>query len=621
MNDPSAECTVKAVSGPGFLKYVDGTLDVVCVALILLTVLVALLQVFFRYVMNASLSWPEEFARWAFVWVVFLGMALAYRRDSHISIDTIVRLLPRHLRTVHAAYVDIAVVATCVALFLHGYRLALRTSYVSPALGWNFTFFYLAVPAGAAVNLFYALFRRTETERRLLALLLRIGGGVLLYVLLQQTAPLFRGVSSSLILVSAAVVLVFTGVPIAYSLTLSSYLAFFPGAALMLLTVSHNLASALNSFILLAIPFFILTAAVMNVGGITTRLMSTAGAFVGHKRGGLGHVNVVTSVMLGGITGSSSADAGATSKILVPEMTRHGYHPSFSCAVTASSSVLANMIPPSLSLIMYAALASVSVGALFIATIVPGLLMALVLALVVHVVSVRRGYGSDADRATGRQKWLALRHTLPALVLPVGIVGGVRFGVFTATEAGAVAVLYACIVSFSFYTRPTLRQLAETARDAMMDTVSIMFIVAAASPFAWVLVSQQVPQRLAEGLTGLIGQPVLLLLAINGFLLLVGLFIELFAALVILVPLFMPIIMQAGVDPIHFGIIMCTNLVLGALTPPLGVLAFVTARITRTDVLAVFRALVPFLLGMIAVLLLITYIPALSLTLPQIIRP
>lgn len=612
-----------AAAGPSerFLGIIDRALDGICVGLILLTVLVALLQVFFRYVLNASLSWPEEFARWAFVWVVFLGMALAYRRDSHISIDTLVRFVPQRLRTLHAVLVDIAIASTCVALLLQGHRLAVQTSYVSPALGWSFTFFYLAVPVGAALNLVYLTFHRCASERRIWSGVVRIGGGIAAYHALLQFAPLLRGANPSTILVIGALLLVSIGVPIAYSLTLGSYLAFFPGNPLMLLTVSHNLSSALNSFILLAIPFFILTAAVMNVGGITRRLMTTASAFVGHLRGGLGHVNVVTSVLLGGITGSSSADAGATSKILVPEMTERGYHPSFSCAVTASSSVLANMIPPSLSLIMYAALASVSVGALFIATIVPGLLMALALALVVHFISVRRGYGSDVPKSSARQRLLALRATLPALVLPVGIVGGVRFGVFTATEAGAVAVLYACIVSFSFYTRPTLRQLAETARDAMMDTVSIMFIVAAASPFAWVLVSQQVPQRLAMGLGFLTSQPFLLLLAINGFLLVVGLFIELFAALVILVPLFMPIILAAGINPVHFGIIMCANLVMGALTPPLGVLAFVTARITKTDVISVFRALVPFLIAMIGVLLLITYIPSLSLALPQLIRP
>jgi tripartite ATP-independent transporter DctM subunit len=270
---------------------------------------------------------------------------------------------------------------------------------------------------------------------------------------------------------------------------------------------------------------------------------------------------------------------------------------------------------------MYAALASVSVGALFLATIIPGLLMAFSLALVVHFTSLRRGYGSDVEKSSGRKRWLALRATLPALILPIGIVGGVRFGVFTATEAGSIAVLYALIISFVFYEKPTLRQLALTARDAMMDTVSIMFIVAAAAPFAWVLVSRQVPQNLAMGLSFLTSQPVLLLLAINAFLLVVGLFIELFAALVILVPLLMPIVLSAGVDPVHFGIIICANLVMGALTPPMGVLAFVTARITKTDVVTVFRALFPFLLAMIAVLLLITYIPMLSLALPQLIRP
>jgi tripartite ATP-independent transporter DctM subunit len=282
---------------------------------------------------------------------------------------------------------------------------------------------------------------------------------------------------------------------------------------------------------------------------------------------------------------------------------------------------LANLIPPSLALILYGALASVSVGALFLATIVPGLLIAIALGIVVYILSVRRGYGSDIEKASGRERWVAIRGALPALILPVGIVGGVRFGVFTATEAGAVAVVYAIAIAFVFYRRVSPRDISITLRDAMVDTASIMVIVAAAVPFAWVLVSQQVPQQAAMNLAALTSRPALLLLAINVFLLVVGLFMEIFAGMVILVPLFIPIIVAAGIDPVHFGIILVANLVIGALTPPLGVLTFITARVTGTDVGAVFRAVVPFLAGMILVLLLITYIPGLSLALPNLVRP
>jgi tripartite ATP-independent transporter DctM subunit len=611
-----------AQTGNRVLNSFDYTLQTVCVLLLSSAVFVALLQVFFRYVLNASLSWPEEFARWAFVWLVFLGMAVTLHRNAHVSIDVVVRHLSTRWRRVQALFADSVVAATCIAFAVHGMDLVGRTIYVSPAMGLHFRFLYSAAPVGAMVSLLFLLGPRKLDLRYPLEGILRLGFGAGIYLLLRELAPaVLGGFAPSWLLVVTAAVLVTLGTPIAFALALSSFVAFFPGNRLLLLTVTQNLTSGIDSFILLAIPFFILAAGFMNVGGITSRLVRTAAAFVGHLKGGLAHVNVVTSVLMGGLTGSSSADAAATSKVLVPEMSDRGYPKPFSCAITAASSVLANLIPPSLALILYGALASVSVGALFLATIVPGLLVALALGIVVYILSVRRGYGSDIEKATGAERWVAVRGALPALILPIGIVGGVRFGVFTATEAGAVAVLYAIGISYIFYRRLRLSDISVTLRDAMVDTASIMVIVAAAVPFAWVLVSQQVPQRAAMNLAVLIDRPALLLLAINIFLLIVGLFMEIFASMVILVPLFIPIIMAAGIDPVHFGIILVANLVIGALTPPLGVLTFITARVTGTDVGAVFRAVVPFLVGMILVLLLITYVPAFSLALPNLVRP
>jgi len=407
--------------------------------------------------------------------------------------------------------------------------------------------------------------------------------------------------------------LILLEVPVAFALALGAFAAFSPLGDTMLVIVPQNMASSLNSFTLLAIPFFIMAAAVMNVAGITTRLIGLATVLVGHLRGGLGQANVVTNTLLAGVSGSSTADASAIAKLVVPEMEKRGYDRAFGCALTSASSTLANLIPPSLGLIIYAALASVSVGALFVATIVPGLLAAAALMLVVHFVSRSRGFGGDMPRATWADRGRALGQAVPALLLPLIIVGGVRLGVFTATEAGAIALIYAVLCGLFFYRVLTGRNFLEAVRESTFDTIIIVVIIAAAAPFAWVLAAEQVPQKIAAAMTAFSSNAFVLLLLINVFLLVVGLFMEMIAAMVILVPILVPIIVAAGVSPVQFGVVLVMNLVIGALTPPMGVLVFTTARVGRANVVDVFRAILPFTLALIGVLMLVTYVPALTM--------
>jgi tripartite ATP-independent transporter DctM subunit len=402
------------------------------------------------------------------------------------------------------------------------------------------------------------------------------------------------------------------GVPVAFALVIGAFTAFASANPILLVTIAQNMGASMNSFTLLAIPFFILAAAVMNAGGITPRLVELAMLLVGHLKGGLAQANVVTNTMLAGVSGSSTADASTIAKLLVPEMEKRGYDRPFSAALTAAGSTLANLIPPSLGLIIYAALASVSVGALFVATIVPGLMVAAALMIVVAILSRQRGYGGDLPKPTAAQRGRALFAAIPALILPVIIVGGVRMGVFTATEAGAIAMLYALFCGAFLYRKLTGRNLTAAVRDAVLDTVVIVIIIAAAAPFAWVLAFERVPQKIAASLAVLVERPWLLMLAINAFLLTVGLFMEMIAAMVILVPILVPLIVLAGFDPVTFGLIIVMNLVIGALTPPLGVLIFTTARAGGADLVATFRAVVPFLLAMIAVLMLVAFVPALT---------
>jgi C4-dicarboxylate transporter DctM subunit len=600
----------------------DGALDSLCVALLVGCVAVALLQVFFRYVLNASLSWPEEMARWGFVWLTFLGMAVTVRRQSFIAIELILRWIPTRRRPHHEVFVRVTMAATSWALIVHGLDFVGRSTYVSPALEWPFRYMYLAVPVGAALNLLYLARQRVGAMRWLGAGPLHCGLGALAYLAVRVTGPAaFGEAATSTLLIACAGLLVFLGVPIAFALAFSAFAAFTPQGELLLLTLPQNMTAALDSFTLLAIPFFILAASLMNVAGITERLLNLATTLVGHFRGGLGHVNVLTNTLMGGISGSSMADAAAVAKALVPEMKKKGYHPEFSAALTASAGVLANLIPPSLGLIVYGALAQASVAALFIGTIVPGLLMATGLASVVHLMSLRRGYGRDIPRASRRERLVSLGKSGPALVLPLVIVGGIRAGIFTATEAGAVAAFYAVLVGVFFYRGLTVGEGWRVVRETLLDIAAVMIVITAAAPFAWVLASERVPQTVAAALGNLATNPHVLLFLINGFLLVVGLVMEMIAAMVILVPIFVPIVAAAGIDPVHFGVVLVMNIVIGALTPPMGMLVFVTARVTGTQVVEVFREVVPFLAAMIGVLLVVTYVPALTLWLPGRIGP
>jgi tripartite ATP-independent transporter DctM subunit len=589
----------------------DQMLEIACIGLLLTAVGVACLQVVMRYVFRAALPWPEEVATWVFTWAVMLGMALATGRGAHIAIDVVPRLLPDRARAVLGFAIATSMATASIVLMVHGMDYVSRAIAASPALQIPMKYLFLAVPVGAALNLIFLFW--PDGRRGFVQGAATLACGALVYWGVRNGAGiLYTPASGPWVLVGVGLGAILVGVPVAFALVLGAFAAFASANPILLITLAQNMGASLNSFTLLAIPFFILAAAVMNAGGITPRLVDLAMMLVGHLRGGLAQANVVTNTMLAGVSGSSTADASTIAKLLVPEMARRGYSRPFAAALTAAGSTLANLIPPSLGLIIYAALASVSVGALFVATIVPGLMVATALMVVVWIISRARGYGGDMPRASGAERLRGLVLAIPALILPVIIVGGVRFGVFTATEAGAIAMIYALFCGAFLYRKLTGRNLVAAVRDAMLDTVVIVVIIAAASPFAWVLAYERVPQKIAASLAVLLERPWLLMLAINVFLLIVGLFMEMIAALVILVPILVPLIVLAGFDPVTFGLIIVMNLVIGALTPPLGVLIFTTARAGGADQVATFRAVLPFLLAMLVVLMLVAFVPALT---------
>jgi len=384
-------------------------------------------------------------------------------------------------------------------------------------------------------------------------------------------------------------------------------------------TIASDLANGIDSFALLAIPFFILAGELMGSGGLARRLIELATALVGRLPGGLALVNTLTCMLFGAISGSAVAAVSSIGGTLIPEMTRKGYDRDFSIAVTTSAATTGLLIPPSNIMIVYALVAgNVSVAALFLAGVLPGALVGIGIMAVAVVLCKKRGYGKQADEAEGRIPVLAtFLGAFPSLLLVFIVLGGILGGIFTATEASAIAVLWAFLLGVVFYREIKFSDLIGIILRASRTTAVVLFLVASSYAMSRLLTQEQVPQQVSAGLLALTENPILLLLIINVTLLGVGVFMDMTPAVLIFTPIFLPIAISLGIDPVHFGIIMIANLSIGLLTPPVGTCLFVGAGVGGSDIVSVSRAMFPFYVVMVIALLVITYWSPLSLLLPN----
>lgn len=415
--------------------------------------------------------------------------------------------------------------------------------------------------------------------------------------------------------------LYFTGIPIAYALfgATLSYFTFLDHGAPVDLILQKFITSA-QSFPLLAIPFFILAGSIMNYAGISGKLMKFAEVLTGHMKGGLGQVNVLLSVLMGGVSGSANADAAMQCKMLVPEMEKRGYKKATAAAITAASSAVTPVIPPGINLIVYALIASVSVGKMFMAGYIPGILMAVALMITVNIIAKKRGYMPTREkRATLGEIVRQALDSIWALLFPFGIIAGLRMGVFTPSEAGAVAVVYCIIVGVFIYKNLKVSHIPAIIKETVYGTSTVVLIIIAASVFGYYMTWQMIPQQLTGLLLGITSNKYLMLLLINILLLLLGMFLEGGAALIIIAPLLVPVVTKLGVDPIHFGLIAIVNIMIGGITPPFGSMMFTCCSMTDCKLEDFIRESIPFIIAMLISLLLITYIPQISLLLPNLL--
>jgi tripartite ATP-independent transporter DctM subunit len=381
--------------------------------------------------------------------------------------------------------------------------------------------------------------------------------------------------------------------------------------------IVQRMISGADSFVLLAIPFFLLAGSLMNAGGVTQRLMQFARSLVGHITGGLAHVTVVTNMIMAGMSGSAVADCTGTGTILIPAMVRERYSPAFAAAITATASTIGPIIPPSIPMVIYAAIVNTSVARMFIGGFIPGVLMGFFLMGIAYVISRRRGYPREA-RASLRDVLVSTKDSLLALLMPGIILGGILLGIFTPTEAAVVAALYAFFLGAFVYKELRWRDLARVAEEVVIGTSSVLIILAAATPFGWILAAERAPQHLTAAFS-VFTEPWHLLLAINLALLFLGCIMEALTILIILSPVLFPIVAAAGINETHFGVVLVLNLMIGAVTPPVGVLMYIVCRIANVSIADfAWEAFWP-TVALITVLMLITFYPPLVVWLPNLL--
>ncbi len=428
-------------------------------------------------------------------------------------------------------------------------------------------------------------------------------------------------ISSIFIVVGLLLVLLLCGSPVIFAIGFSALSYFFiePGMLPMLSIGAHKFFTGMDVFIWLSIPLFIIAGEIMTATNMTERLLNFSRLLVGRLRGGLAYVNVVGSMLFGGVSGSALADIAALGPVEIDMMKRDGYDPDFSAALTVTSAVQGPIIPPSIPLIIFSSLTNTSVAALFLAGAVPGVLLGVGLMVVVFIQARRRGFPANPiANLTFLRAFAIVVDAFWALFMPLIIIGGIVSGVFTATEAAAVAVAYALLVGVVAYRNLSLAKLWEILDRSARTTASIYLIVGFATIVSWILANERVPSELQD-LIGATGMPVwVLLLALNLFFLINGLWIGDAVQLLLFAPLFTPILAQLGVDPVHFGVIMSMNVMIGLLTPPYGLGLYLGSAISGVPLGRIVKASLPFLLASLMVLLLVTYIPAISLTLPRI---
>lgn len=408
-------------------------------------------------------------------------------------------------------------------------------------------------------------------------------------------------------------------IPISIVLGVTTVIYFLlNGQTPLLESTPLRMYSGLENFGLLAIPLFMLMGEIMNEGGITTRLVNFARVFIGHFKGGLAYVTVVANMFLASILGSANAQAAMMSKVMVPQMEKEGYTKDFASSITLASSIIAPIIPPSMIFIIYGTLSSTSIGALFMAGIVPGIIYGIAFILLISFIGMKQNFPKSV-RATGSEMIQSTIQVIPALLIPITVIVGILSGVFTATESAAVACFLALIVGLFFYRELKMKKLPKILLHTVINTATVTFLIIMANIFGWMIAFERIPQLLVDSMLSITDNPWVFLLLVNLALIVVGMLLDGIAALIILVPVMMPLVTALNIDPVHFGVIICINLTIGLLTPPVGTGLFIVSSMADIKFERLVKAVFPFIIVSFIVLLILTFIPSLVTFVPDLL--
>jgi tripartite ATP-independent transporter DctM subunit len=585
-----------------------------------ITVLVTV-QVFARYVLNDTPPWSEELCRYLFIWVSFLGACVATRRAAHLGVDSLVSRLPAGAREVLRHAVTALIVVFAGLLVWQGVALVpAMASQRSPSMGISLQYVFAAIPIAGLIIL--------GLQVRVLARAWGapgLGAGVALAVA-AAVAVVLTGrlveVSSSVAvvaLIGSMAFLIAVHMPIAFAVGIACVVYVLLRGELPLIVVPHRMIGGMDSFLLLAMPLFVLAGDLMNTGGITERLVGFARALVGHIRGGLGMTTVVSEYLFSGISGSSAADVSAVGSLLIPAMTRAGYRPELAVSIVAAASAMGVLVPPCLMMVVLASLTDLSVAALFMAGFLPAAAMALLLAGLIYVQARRENLPREPRPSAREVLRACARGTLP-LVAPVIILGGILGGIVTPTEAAVLAVLYALVLGLVIYREIRPRDLMPLLINTASLTGMVMLLVGTASVLSWIFAAQGIPRMIAGVLLGLSSDPALVLLVTILVFVPLGAILEGVPAMIILVPVFFPIIARFGIDPLHYGTLVVAALGLGLFIPPFGVGFFIACALGHTSVEGAARAYVPYVVVLLAGLLLVAFVPWITLVVPRLMK-
>jgi tripartite ATP-independent transporter DctM subunit len=422
-----------------------------------------------------------------------------------------------------------------------------------------------------------------------------------------------------IILIISLVLFLVLGIPIAYSLGLSGFCYFLIVHPELLPVLPQRLFAGMNSYAMIALPLFVTMGLLMNAGGITTRLIDFSQLFVGRLRGGLGAVNVLASMIFGGISGSSVSDTASIGAVLIPEMKNRGYTAEFASGVTVASSTMGMIIPPSVPMVIYALVAEESVGKLFLGSAIPGILIGLIMLVITIGISYWKKYPREEIRLKPKEQWVRIRQSILAIIMPVFVIGSVVLGIATATESAGIGVLYAFIVGILVTRGLKLKNIPPILKSAIMTSATVMIIIALSQLYVWILAIERIPELVAAFVTGLNLPAIVILLCIDVIILLTGTFVDVSPAILLLTPVFLPAAQALGMSAVQFGVILISGLAVGLVTPPVGMCLNVASAISRLGIGRIFRAAVPFLLANAITLVLITVVPSLSMWLPGLL--